>query len=113
MLKTYDCLMRAKAEGGETVLGSEELGTQACYLIYGVLEPGQKGRVLNPGPGHEEIIVLVAGVATLSGPDGSQNLKLGEAFYLKGDVTYTLGNQQKWPAVYIAAGGRSGEGDQH
>ena len=113
MLKTYDCLMRAKAEGGETVLGSKELGTEACYLIYGILEPGQKGRVLNPGPGHEEIIVLVAGVATLVGPDGPQNLKLGEAFYLKGDVSYTLENHQKMPAVYIAAGGHSAEGHQH
>ena len=113
MLKTYDCLMRAKAEGGQTVLGSQELGTQACYLIYGIVEPGQKGRVLNPGPGHEEIICLVAGVATLLGPEGPQDLKLGEAFYLKGDVTYTLENHQKMPAVYVAAGGHSADGHQH
>jgi hypothetical protein len=113
MLKTYDCLMRAKAEGGETVLGAEELATNACYLIYGVLEAGQKGRVLNPGPGHEEIVCLVAGMATLLGPEGPQNLKLGEAFYLKGDVTYTLENHQKMPAVYIAAGGHSDAGHEH
>jgi len=113
MLKTYDCLMRAKAGGGETVLGSQELGTQACYLVYGIVEPGQKGRVLNPGPGHEEIICLVAGVATLVGPEGPQDLKLGEAFYLKGEVTYTLENHQKMPAVYVAAGGHSAEGHQH
>ncbi len=112
MLKTYDCLMRAKAEGGETVLGTEELETQG-YLIYGIVEPGQKGRVLNPGPGHEEIFCLVAGMATLVGPEGSQNLKVGEAFSLKGDVTYTLENNQKAPVVYIAAGGHSGEGHQH
>jgi uncharacterized cupin superfamily protein len=113
MVKTYDCLMRAKAEGGETVLGSQELKTQDCYLIYGIVEPGQKGRVLNPGTGHEEIICLVAGVATLVGPDGPQDLKLGEAFYLKGDVAYTLENHQKMPAVYVAAGGHSPEGHQH
>lgn len=113
MVKTYDCLMRAKAEGGETVLGAQDLETHACYLIYGILEPGQKGRVLNPGPGHEEIVCLVAGVATLVGPDGPQPLKIGEAFYLKGDVTYTLENHQKMPVVYIAAGGHSGEGHQH
>jgi hypothetical protein len=112
MLKIYDCLMRAKAESGETVLGAEELNTQACYLIYGLLEPEQKGRVLNPGPGHEEIICLVAGMATLTGPEGSQNLKVGEAVYLKGDVTYTLENHQKVPVVYIAAGGHS-EGEHH
>jgi uncharacterized cupin superfamily protein len=105
--------MRAKAEGGETVLGSEELETNACYLIYGILEPGQKGRVINPGPGHEEIVCLVAGVATLVGPDGPQNLKIGEAFYLKGDVTYTLENNQKMPVVYVAAGGHSQEEHQH
>jgi uncharacterized cupin superfamily protein len=112
MLKTYDCLMRAKAEGGETVLGTKELETQ-CYLIYGIVEPGQKGRVLNPGPGHEEIFCLVAGMATLVGPEGSQNLKVGESFCLKGDINYTLENNQKAPVVYIAAGGHSGEGHQH
>ena len=111
MIKIYDCLMRAKAESGETVLGSEELGTHACYLIYGILEPGQN-RVLNPGPGHEEIVCLVAGGATLAGPEGQQNLKLGEAFYLKGDVSYTLENHQKMPAVYVAAGGHTIEGQQ-
>ena len=113
MIKTYDCLMRAKAEGGETVLGSEELGTATTYLIYGVLEPGQKGKVLNPGTGHEEIVCLVAGVATLVGPDGPQSLKLGEAFYLEGDVSYTLENHQKMPAVYLVAGGHSKEGHSH
>jgi len=113
MLEKYDCLMRAKAEGGETVLGSQELETEACYLIYGILEPGQKGRVLNPGPGHEEILCLVAGVATLVGPDGQQDMKLGEAVYLKGDVTYTLENHQKMPAVYVAAGGHSAGGHHH
>jgi uncharacterized cupin superfamily protein len=113
MIKTYDCLMRAKAEGGETVLGTEELGTDSIYLIYGILEPGQKGRVLNPGPGHEEIICLVAGMAILIGPDGPQNLKLGEAVFLQGDVSFTLENPQKMPAVYIVAGGHSHEGHSH
>ena len=112
MLKTFDCLMRAKAEGGETVLGSEELETHACYLIYGIVETGQK-RTINPGAGHAEIFCLVAGVATLVGPDGPQNLKIGEAFYLNGDVTYTLENNQKMPAVYVAAGGHSEGGHHH
>jgi len=112
MLKTFDCLMRAKAEGGETVLGTEELETHACYLIYGIVEPGQK-RTINPGAGHEEIFCLVAGVATLVGPEGPQNLKIGEAFYLNGDVTYTLENNQKMPVVYLAAGGHSEGGHHH
>lgn len=113
MEKTYDCLMRAKAEGGETVLGTEELSTQGCYLIYGILEAEQKGRVLNPGAGHEEIFCVVAGVATLVTPEGPLNIKVGEAFCLKGDVSYTLENHQKMPVVYVAAGGHSGQGHQH
>lgn len=113
MIPTFDCLMRAKAEGGETVLGSQELDTHSCYFVYGVLEPGQKGRQLHPGPGHEEIFCVVAGVVTLVGSEGEQHIKLGEAFYLKGDVTYTLENRQKMPAVYVAAGGHTAEGHEH
>jgi len=52
-------------------------------------------------------------MATLVGPEGSQNLRVGEAVYLKGDVTYTLENQQKAPVVYIAAEVHSAEGHQH
>lgn len=113
MVKIYDLLNRAKAEAGETVLGRDELGTNNTYLIYGILEPGQKGRIINPGEGHEEIVCLVAGVATLHTPEGPQVLKLGEAFYLKGDVTYTLENQQRMPAVYVIAGGHTAEGHAH
>ncbi|AEB10483.1 hypothetical protein [Desulfobacca acetoxidans] len=112
MVKVYDLLTRAKAEAGETVLGTTDLETEACYLLYGILDPGAKGRVLNPGPGHEEIICIVAGLATLIGPDGPQDLRIGEAFYLKGDVVYTLENHQKAPVVYIAAGGHT-PGEHH
>jgi len=112
MMKTYDLKVRAQAEGGETVLGTRDLETHACYLIYGFLAPGQKGRVLNPGPGHEEIICLVTGGAVLVGPEGRFELTPGQAFHLAGDVTYPLENPGNEVAVYLAAGGHS-EGHAH
>ncbi|MFP3867786.1 MAG: cupin domain-containing protein [Desulfobacteraceae bacterium] len=113
MLKIYDLLNRARAEGGETVLGRDDLETHACYLVFGCLEPGQHGRVLKPGHGHEEIICLAAGQAVLVGPDGRWELKPGQAFHLVGDVTYTLENPGPEPALYLAAGGHSGHHHHH
>lgn len=113
MVKIFDLWQRAHDEGGETVLGSADLHTHACYLIFGYLNPGQTGRLLNPGPGHEEIICLVSGRAVVSGPDGVQELQPGHAFYLKGDVTYTLSNPGSEPALYVAAGGHTPGAGHH
>ena len=41
---------------GEYVLGAEDTGSHACYVIYGILKAGEKGREVKPGKGHEEII---------------------------------------------------------
>jgi uncharacterized cupin superfamily protein len=113
MLKTFDVWKRAMEEGGETVLGLAELGTHACYLIFGFLEPGQTGRVLRPGEGHEEIVCLVAGEAILNGPGGQKRLRPGEAFYLVGNDTFTLANEGQETAVYLAAGGHSPGAHHH
>lgn len=113
MKRTFDLWQRAKEEGGETVLGLAELGTHACYLIFGFLEPGQGGRVLKPGEGHEEIICVVAGEVMLSGSGGEQRLKAGEAVYLAGEETYYLANPGSERAVYLAAGGHSPGAHHH
>jgi hypothetical protein len=39
---------------GEYILGLEATGSQACYLIYGLLQGLEKGRQIKPGRGHEE-----------------------------------------------------------
>ena len=44
-MKTYD-VFGTTGESGEYVLGARETGSHACYLIYGVLKPGEKGREL-------------------------------------------------------------------
>lgn len=113
MKRTFDLWQRAKEEGGETVLGLAELGTHACYLIFGYLEPGQGGRVLKPGEGHEEIICVMAGEVVLSGPEGQQTLRAGEAVYLVGEETYHLANPGPERAVYVAAGGHSSGAHHH
>ncbi len=113
MLKIFNLWQRARDEGGETVLGSLDLKTHDCYLIFGYLEPGQTGRILNPGQGHEEIICLVSGQAVVTGPNGAQELQPGNAFYLKGDATYTLSNPGQEQALYLAAGGHTTGAEHH
>ena len=55
MKKTFPVQKWAIEAGGEHVLGLKDLGTHACYLIYGELAPGEAGRKVCPGAGHEEI----------------------------------------------------------
>lgn len=92
---------------GEHILGSEETHSHACYMIYGVLKAGEKGRVVNPGKGHEEIVLAMRGDIEVSGSH-SGLLKEGTAFHLAGDEECRLANTGGEDAVYIIAGGHSG-----
>lgn len=113
MLKVFDLAGRAPREGGETVLGLEDLGTHACYLLYGVLGPGDPARILRPGPGHEEIILVVAGSLRLEGMGQSLTLQAGQAVHLKGEDTFEATCAGPLEARYAAAGGHSEEGAHH
>lgn len=114
MLKVYDLAGRAPREGGETVLGLKDLGTHACYLLYGVLNPGEEPRILKPGAGHEEIILAVSGTINVSGPEGSLTLQPGQAIYLQGEATYEATTEGPLEARYVAAGGHTpAEGEHH
>jgi hypothetical protein len=107
VLKVYDVAGRAPREGGETVLGLEDLGTHACYMLYGVLNPGEEPRILKPGEGHEEIILAVSGAIQVSGPQGSLTLQPGQAIYLQGAATYEAVALGPGEARYVAAGGHT------
>jgi glyoxylate utilization-related uncharacterized protein len=111
-MKIYNVLDLALKHNGEYVLGSADLHTHACYFIYGVLNPGEKGRPIKPGKGHEEIIFLVQGEVFIRGDTGTFSLKQGQAFYLKGEETYLMDNNGKGDAVYVISGGHS-EGHLH
>ena len=89
--------MRKKAfssEDREFVFGAEHTGSHACYMIYGVLEPGEKDRMIKPGRGHEEIVLAASGELAVSGAL-SCRLRQGEAFHVVEEQTAYLENPGK------------------
>jgi hypothetical protein len=96
-------------DSGEYILGSRETGSHACYLIYGALKPGEKGRELRPGHGHEEIVLALTGDLRLTG-HFTGTLKQGQALHLTGEESVFLENTSNVQALYVIAGGHSGHG---
>jgi hypothetical protein len=91
---------------GEFLVGFQETGSHACYMIYGVLKPRDKARSVKPGSGHEEIVLAMKGDFEITGFH-SGGLKEGFALHLEGDQECFLENQGDSDAVYIIAGGHS------
>ncbi len=104
-MKIYDVFGK-NGDSGEHILGSRETGSHACYLIHGVLKPGEKGRELNPGKGHEEIVLVIAGDLLLSGQCTGM-LKQGQAIHLQGAQSCYAENPGTTSAVYVISGGHS------
>jgi len=94
------------SEKGEFLLGFRETGSHACYLIYGVLKPKEKARLVKPGPGHEEIVLAMKGDLEVKGYY-SGRLREGFAFHLDGEQECFLENPGESDAAYIIAGGHS------
>jgi len=114
MLKKYAIKhLAGKEEGGEYVLGLKDLHTHACYLIYGELAPGEEGRKICPGEGHEEILMAVKGELEVSGGGFDGTLAEGEAAHFRGAEECILKNPGTGPAAYVLAGGHSEEGHHH
>ena len=111
-MKVFDLKENAKNNSGEYVFGAADTGSHACYMIYGTLKPGEKGRLIKPGKGHEEMLVVVQGELTVHGCHEGL-LKVGTAVHLVGEQTCFLENIGVSEAVYIAAGGHSAEGHRH
>lgn len=100
------------SRNGEYVLGLEDTGSHACYMIYGILKPGEKGRLIKPGKGHEEIILAMKGDLAVTG-DISLRLEQGSAFYFTGEISAFLENTGSGEAVYVIAGGHSAHDHHH
>jgi hypothetical protein len=112
-MKKIDIQSRALSEeNGEYVLGLEDTGSHACYMIYGVLKPGEKGRRIKPGRGHEEIVLAMKGDLILKG-DISGRLEQGSAFHIVGEASAFLDNPGPDEAVYVIAGGHSAHDLHH
>lgn len=97
---------------GEYILGTDATGSHACYLIYGVLKAGERGRELKPGHGHEEMVLCISGELRLSG-GWSGTLRQGQAIHLLGEESCRAENPSTGEAVYVIAGGHSSGGHEH
>ncbi len=95
-------------DSGEYILGSRDTGSHACYMIYGALKPGEKGRELKPGHGHEEIVLALTGDLKLTG-NYIGTLKQGQALHLTGDEAVFVENTSSAEVLYVIAGGHAGE----
>ena len=54
-MNVYDVSGLALKNKGEYVLGSSDLKTHACYLIYGVLKLNEKERLIKAGKGMRRL----------------------------------------------------------
>ena len=111
-MKKINLREKAAKNKGEYVFGAEDSGSHACYMIYGVLKPGEKERIIRPGKGHEEILAAVKGCLTVTG-QYSGVLKEGHAVHLADEQACFLENRGGAEAVYVVAGGHSGHGHGH
>ena len=111
-MKSLNLKISAKHNRGEYVFGAADTGSHACYMIYGTMKPGEKGREIRPGKGHEEMVLAALGSFSVSG-DVAGVLEEGSAFHLAGEQTCHLENRGENDAVYIIAGGHSDRGHQH
>ncbi|HMK43037.1 MAG TPA: hypothetical protein VK445_02760 [Dissulfurispiraceae bacterium] len=109
-LKTYEIAGAARsAANGEHILGAQDTGSHACYLLYGVMRPGEAERRICPGAGHEELVLAARGSFLVSGCFSGE-LQEGSAFHISGaDICY-LENRGTDEAVYCIAGGHSSAG---
>lgn len=104
-MKTYDLAQLAYREGGEYVLGMKDLHSHACYLIYGLVKPGESQRLVKPGEGHEEILCAVTGPVVMNTDAGEVVLAQGHAVHIKETESLFISNHSDQPVVYVMAGG--------
>ena len=110
-MKSFDLAKLAAAQGGEYVLAARDLHSRACYLVYGLLKPGEQGRLIKPGDGYEEILCTVTGSLLMKLSGGEVALEHGHAVHIKPTDSFYISNPNNDPVVYVIAGGRS-ESDQ-
>ncbi len=92
---------------GDYCLGSKDLESDAVYLYYGRLRPGEKARTLKAAEGYEEIVYIIKGGLTVKRGRTVFQASAGEAFHCIDEVLIDNPNDDE--TVYIAAGGRTRE----
>ncbi len=112
-MKIFEIEKLASDQGGEYVLGMKDLHTHACYMVYGVLNPGEIDRLVKPGDGHEEILVPVTGPVHVTAPKADYILEKGNAVHVKGDESFFISNKTDQQIIYVLAGGHSSDHHHH
>lgn len=111
-MKKFDLKSMAETQNNEYVFGSADTGSHACYMIYGMLKPGEKGREIKPGKGHEEMLLAAGGCLYVTGAfEGI--LEEGSTIHLAGEQSCYLENKGSSEAVYVIAGGHAEHGHHH
>ena len=109
-MKSFELKNKAlNSENSEYIFGFEDTGSHACYMIYGILKSKEKGRLIKPGKGHEEIVLAMKGDLEVTGYY-SGTLKESSVFHIEGEHECFLENPGELEAVYIVAGGHSESG---
>ena len=106
-MKIFDMESLSASEGGEYVLGTKDLHSHACYLIYGTLQAGESERLVRPGEGHEEILCPIDGPIVMHTNQGDIRLEKSHAVHLTENESFFISNPSDRPVVYIMAGGHS------
>ncbi len=99
-------------QNDEFIIGFELTGSHACYMIYGVMKAKEKQRLIKPGRGHEEIVLILKGKVKVTG-DWEGILNEGEAFHIVEEESCYFENIADAETVYIIAGGHSEKGHSH
>jgi hypothetical protein len=110
-VKSFDLAKMAAAQGGEYVLAAKDLNTEACYLVYGLLKPGEGDRLIQPGKGYEEILCAITGALVMKLARNDGILEQGHAVHVNSSDSFYISNRNNNSVLYVIAGGRS-ESDQ-
>ncbi len=106
-MKSFDLAKMAAAQGGEYVLAAKDLHTEACYLVYGLLKPGEGDRLIQPGKGYEEILCAITGALVMKFSRGEVILEQGHGVHINSADSFYISNRNNNTILYVIAGGRS------
>jgi glyoxylate utilization-related uncharacterized protein len=91
----------------EYCLGCDDLDTNAVYIIYGRLSPGEPNREVKPVEGFEAILYLLKGEIKITRGGDDFTISDGEAFHIKKSESVVLENLNDKESIYIMAGGNA------
>lgn len=72
----------------EYIIGSKEIGKHSVYLVYGEVSSNETRRMAPDG--HDEILFLLSGEASLENKDTKAVLKKMQAVYMGPDEVFTF-----------------------